>query len=232
MRLHRFILPVSISSDKILVKDKDFFNQIKRVLRLKEGETLILCDGNGNEAVVKIISFEKESVIMESVRRYKINTESEREITLYCAVLKKENFEWVVQKATEIGVKKIVPVITQRTIKLNLRLERLEKVAREAAEQSGRGFVPEIQSPMDFSEAVREHANYDIAVFCDSTGEPAKNIKSKKIAIFVGPEGGWANEELENAQNIGLPKISLGRNNFRAETAAIIAVYVYAQPCN
>ena len=120
---------------KIEISDKNIIHQIKNVLRLKIGDEIVLCDGKSNEAVSKIIdspivrfaedsakrSGNKDSLSLEIVKVFKNNNESEKDIILYCSILKKENFELVVQKAVEIGVKEIIPIITKRTVKLNLK---------------------------------------------------------------------------------------------------------------
>lgn len=146
-------------------------------------------------------------------------------MTLFCSILKKENFEWVVQKATEIGVSVIVPVLTKRTVKTGLNFERLNKIAREATEQSGRGTVPKIRQVVDFTDAIKMRKDFGQALILEqtSTGEPEID-QVGSVAILIGPEGGWEEDEISMALDDGWGAWSLGRTTLRAETAAIVAV--------
>jgi 16S rRNA (uracil1498-N3)-methyltransferase len=153
---------------------------------------------------------------------------ADNQAILYCAVLKKENFELVVQKATEIGVAKIVPVITERTVKLGINMERLHKIIVEACEQSGRGFLPEIVEPMKLEFALKGAESNDANLFFhfSKTKISASDKISGQVGLFVGPEGGWSDEEVNLAKDHNCKIVSFGDNVFRAETAAIIASYL------
>mgnify|MGYP001558469195 FL=1 len=231
---------------KIEISDKNIIHQIKNVLRLKIGDEIVLCDGKSNEAVSKIIdspivrfaedsakrSGNKDSLSLDIVKVFKNNNESEKDIILYCSILKKENFELVVQKAVEIGVKEIIPIITKRTVKLNLKYDRLEKIIKEAAEQSGRGILPILRKAMDFKKAIEEAEQNNINLFFDISGkkisENQLKLNQEKIGLFIGPEGGWDAEELEFAKyNNKFEILSFGKLTFRAETAAIIVSYIF-----
>ncbi len=228
MKLHRFIGNFNFNNSRVKIYNGDFLNQARNVLRLKVGESLILCDGIGNEATATIKEYNKDFVEVEITSMTKNQNESERKAILYCSVLKRENFELVVQKATEVGVAEIVPVISKRTIKLNLRNERLEKIAREAAEQSGRGVVPKLHQMMGF-EAALNHAkeNNSENMFFDISGKkPEFEKNNNSVGVFIGPEGGWEDFEIKKAQKMGFRVVSLSKLTFRAETAAIIAIYL------
>ena len=242
MRLNRFIGNFDLSKKEVSVNDADFINQAKNVLRLKYGDKLILCDGNLNEAVAEIVNLNKEFVELKILETYKNQNEpaspadgTERNIILYCSVLKKENFEWAVQKAVEVGVKEITPIITARTVKLGLNKERLEKIIKEAAEQSGRGILPRLNEAMDFDRAVDlAKNNNDLNLFFNIGGKNVQHSMSNisKIGIFVGPEGGWDEEEIKKAQSSnGFTIVGLGKTILRAETAAVIASYQTVNLC-
>src|SRR3989344_1684412 len=154
MRLNRFFLNIDLDSPKIRITDLEVLNQVRNVLRLKSGDQFVICDGKLNEALVSVDTFNKDSIEAEVLSVNRNQNEPERHVVLYCSVLKKENFELVAQKATEVGVKEIVPIITERTVKLNLNIERLEKIIKEAAEQSGRGIVPVLHKPIEFEKAL------------------------------------------------------------------------------
>jgi 16S rRNA (uracil1498-N3)-methyltransferase len=155
--------------------------------------------------------------------------EPTRRVILYCAVLKRENFELVVQKAVEIGVAEIVPIVTERTVKTNLNLSRLEKIIKEAVEQSGRGVLPKISAPQNFSDTLKAVKGNDINWFC-AIGSDSMSTKLdssvKTIGVLVGPEGGWTAHEIEQAKMAGLDFVGLGRTVLRAETAAIVATFL------
>ncbi len=227
MKIHRFIIPDNLRTGDLEIRDKEIIGQIKNVLRLKVGEKIIIGNGKGQEAMAKITGIGKSSVVLKVQSLRENDNESKNSVTLYCSVLKKENFEFVVQKATEIGIKRIVPVISERTIKFGLNQERLEKIAKEAVEQSGRGMAPVILEPMYFEEAVTNTSEMDGVFFFDSSGKPIKeNSLNGEIAIFIGPEGGWTDLEVSLAKNNGFIIVSLGKLTLRAETAAIVASYI------
>ena len=228
MKTHRFIGEFNLNQNKISITDPDVVNQIRQVLHLKIGERIVLGDGYGEEAIAEITGFGKDSVELSILEKYKNQTEPKTKVVLYCSVLKKENFEWVVQKATETGATEIIPVISERTIKLNLNLERLQKIAREATEQSGRGVMPKIGETLNFKEAIEKAKKENpVNVFFDSSGKTLNEIKlGKKIGLFIGPEGGWSENEKKLAEENGLEILSLSLLTLRAETAAIIATYL------
>lgn len=239
MRLHRFIGNFNFSRNRFKIYDAEILNQAKNVLRLKKGDSIILADGKMNEAVVKIAEFDKKSMEVEILERSVNKNEPERHGILYCSILKRENFEWVAQKATEVGIKEIVPVISERTVKLGFKKERLEKIIREAAEQSGRGILPILRGAVKFSEALENSKQNDLNLFFEMDSQlldPAelREMKSKKIGIFIGPEGGWSPEELttiaETAkENKNFKLRGLGNLTLRAETAAVVASWFVTQ---
>lgn len=233
MRLHRFIRDFNLQTNALLkITDEELVNQIKNVLRLGVGDQIILADGKLNEALVKIVALEKKQVIGKIISVEKNQNEPKISVTLYCSILKKENFELVVQKSVEVGVSEIIPLITRRTIKLNLKEERLRKIIREAAEQSGRGILPVIKTPINFNEALFSAEKNVVNLLFDQSGQIlSKSYYLKdcnKIGIWIGPEGGWDKKEIELAQKKDFKIISLGKLTLRAETAAIIASYLVA----
>jgi 16S rRNA (uracil1498-N3)-methyltransferase len=228
MRQNRFYLEGKFEGDILELTDLPIINQIKNVLRLKEGDFFSLFNGSGVELKVKIKSIRSRAVEVSIVGREK-REESSPEVCLYLAILKKENFELAVQKAVEAGVTQIIPIITERTIKLGLKIGRLKIIIKEASEQSGRFFIPSLKEAITFSEAISQADCSDcLSIFCDFQ-EKNKNIDAKakkKINIFVGPEGGWSTNEQELAQLKGLLPYSLGEYVLRAETAAIVTTWL------
>ena len=125
-----------------------------------------------NEAVAKILLLAKDKAELEILETIKNKNESENHVNLYCSILKKENFELAVQKAVEVGVKEIIPIITARTVKLGLNHERLNKIIKEAAEQSGRGVLPKLDEAIIFDEALKLAKENDLNLFFSSRLSP------------------------------------------------------------
>ncbi len=232
MKIHRFYVPsLSKNGDAISIRDQALLEQWHRVLRLKIGETLVVFSGDGQETTALIEQLDANEARLKIVESREVTTESERNITLYASILKRENFELLVQKATEVGVARIIPMITARTVKLGLKTERLEKIIIEAAEQSGRGRIPTLGATMSFEEVLEDSKKNEMNYLCDVSGESlsAQKIKAKNLGIFIGPEGGWQDEEIKKAKETGCTIVSLGKLTLRAETAGIVASYLFSQ---
>ena len=252
MKIHRFIDNFDLTKKELEISG-EIAHQIIKVLKLKVGEKIEICDKKGTYAIAKIVKIEKNTVLIEINELIK-NQNTDKHINLFCAILKKENFELVVQKATECGVSKIIPVITARTIKTGLNMERLQKIAKEASEQSGRVNVPEILEPIKFNDISETKIEDSINIVFDISGESLfemhKNFQQKifsvhrrhdsqgisnndspSINIFIGPEGGWTEEEIEKANSSNFKIASLGSLTLRGETAAIIATYLISNLC-
>lgn len=234
MRFNRFLGDFNLNDKRIRISNREQISQIKNVLRLGVGDELTVLNGDGREALTVITALHKETAELEVRELRKADNEPKREVTLCCAILKRENFELVAQKATEIGVKKIVPIVTERTIKTGLNHDRLNKIIREAVEQSGRCVVPELTEILNFAKAVElaktaGSANffYDLIHQLDPFASLNAVTDGKTpVAVFIGPEGGWSDEERSLAQKNGLVKASLGNLVLRGETAAIVASYL------
>lgn len=225
-RLNRFYIDQDLSQTFFELADEELLKQINKVLRLKVGEEFCLFNEK-QEIVVEILSASRSSINVSVKNRKEIEKTLNHEVTLYLSILKRENFELSVQKATEVGVKKIVPIISERTVKLGFRYDRLKKIAVEATEQSGRLTIPEISEPLSLKEAIDEaRGNNQQNLFFDLSGQTFLGSDCKKIGIFIGPEGGWTIHELESFRVAGFDLCSLGGTVLRAETAAIVASYL------
>ena len=214
-----------------MITDHDTVHQLVSVLKLAPGERLILADGRGTEVEAEILAIDKDEIKTVAIDKYTNQNEPEREVVLYCAVLKRENFELAAHKAVETGVAKIVPVISEHTVKTGLNLVRVKKIIKEAAEISRRGRLPEIVEPMSFAQALTDAQKNPLTVFFDRSGKPwsvAEKLlkKEKQIGIFIGPEGGWSEAEKNAARDNKFLLVNLGRLNFKAETAVTLAVYL------
>ena len=235
MKIHRFIVDSDLAAPVFEIPDREAARQIRSVLKLKVGETIILGNGRLDEVQCRIHAFSLQGVEVEVVSRGRNRNEFRTQVVLFCAILKKDNFELVVQKATEVGVTEIYPVVSKRTVKLEVNVERLAKVAKEAAEQSGRGFVPLIHDPIKFSEALLYAAPNDANYFFEQGAPPFdRGVLSlrgmDRIGVFIGTEGGWDETEVAAAKQNFFHVASLGTLTLRAETAAIIATYLINGP--
>ncbi len=226
MRLHRFFVTERLSGRKrIALSDADLIHQLKRVFRLSAGDQIVLCDGHGEEYVctIELLSAQEIHVRVEESR---LVVSPSREVWLCVAIIKKDNFEWVVQKATELGVTHIVPIIALRSEKKSLHMERLLKIAREASEQSGRGMLPQVHEPMSLTEALEHPQMPEDKILFHTTGTPllsAERSEPQPVALFIGPEGGWDEREIEVCTAHGVRVRTMGEYVLRAETAATVA---------
>ncbi|MDD4931468.1 MAG: RsmE family RNA methyltransferase [Candidatus Colwellbacteria bacterium] len=226
MKLHRFIGDFDIRKGGAILLPEDFTDQIRSVLRLRPNDIIILSDGHGLEGRARIASLGKNGAIVEILDVSLGDRGLGRKVILFASIIKKENFELVVQKAVECGVEKIVPIISDRTVKLGLNMERLGKIVREAAEQSGRTILPEVSNPVSFSDAL-DIAEGKIILF-HLGGDPfiPASGEDGPVSVFIGPEGGFTEKEAFLARNRGAEITSLGNLVLRAETAAIVASYI------
>jgi len=225
MKLHRFIVS-NLVAGQIQLDDQELYNQWKNVLRLEPGVEILLTDGQGQEALAKIVTYQAKQVLIDIGEVKIIDMGEGNQVTLCCAVLKKENFELVSEKATELGVSRIVPLCTERTLLKNLNPERIEKILMEASEQSGRGDVPVLCGSTNLQDALEKESKEERKIIiCDMDGVSAKDFDfGSTLSIFIGPEGGWSEKEKEIFEKYNTQTISLGSLTLRAETAAIAAL--------
>jgi 16S rRNA (uracil1498-N3)-methyltransferase len=204
------------------VANETLLNQWRNVLRMEEGDKVILFDGGGSESLCEFVSLAKKSATLK-VLETKQGVVPSREVTLYMALIKKDNFEFVLEKSTELGVSSIVPVQADRSEKKGLNYERAKKIVREAGEQSGRATVPTMSEIIPV-----EKLPSNVVVF-DPRGEiSAREYFAKHttapVSLFIGPEGGFTDAEMESFHARNVPIVSTGAQILRAETAAIVAL--------
>ena len=224
----------SVENDFIEINGDDA-RHIALSLRMKKGESLVLCDGKGREAEAVIREAFPESVVLDITERRDSIAEPKTEVVLYQALPKFDKLEYIIQKSVELGVSKIVPVLSSRCISrpdektMKKKLERLRKIADEAAKQSGRGKLPEVGELLSFKNAVAEMVKAETPIFFFEHAEyPLHEIMEKrrggKIAMMVGSEGGFSEEEAAFAAEKGALIASLGPRILRCETAPVAAL--------
>lgn len=229
-KTHRFIGPYPLATGTLRLDDDELAHQMRSVLKLEVGEHVVIGDGTGNEAECRILRYDRGAVTVEGLSIGRNASELPGHTTLYCAVLKADHFELVVQKVTEIGISEIVPIITEHTVKTGVRTERLQKIVREAAELAGRGLVPVVREAIPMERVMTDASQNDVNLFFDPSGASFSGVAKsvRRAGIWIGPEGGWHEREVELSQTVGMKPISLGNLVLRAETAAIVAAYLVA----
>ncbi len=207
---------------------------IARSLRMQPGENLILCDSIGTDYNCVIDSVKDDSVTVRILNFCKSVAEPDVKVTVYQGLPKADKMDSIVQKSVETGAVRIVPVMTARCVSkpdeksAAKKNARWQKIAEEAAKQSGRGVIPEVAPLMSFFEAVKEASrNGEIILFFEGGGESIRNLVSeqtKELAVFIGPEGGFEQSEVDLAVRGGGKVGSLGARILRTETAPIAAL--------
>ncbi|MBP6948987.1 MAG: 16S rRNA (uracil(1498)-N(3))-methyltransferase [Candidatus Pacebacteria bacterium] len=229
MRLHRFYVSQPLG-EEVVIENVSILKQWLKVFRYTKNDSVILFNGDGFDVTYTIeeITLQKGILVQNSKLASYIPT---KKIKLYLSLIKKDNFEFVVQKATELEVSEIIPVLSERSEKKNLNKERLIKIATEASEQCGRGDVPTISDILTLKKALETmHKNEDTFVLQMNginISETRTKNTSNTISLFIGPEGGWSVVEEELFKNMNIVSISLGNTVLRAETASIAALALF-----
>lgn len=233
--MYRFILdPRQIAGAHALF-DEDQARQMRRVLRLRPGDRVLVLDGRGRQYEVMLQEVSNARVTGQVIGQTEATGEPAARLTLFQSLLRREKFEWVMQKCTELGVAAFVPVITRRSLVrgddvTNEKLARWRRIIKEAAEQSERGLLPEVQAPVALEDAFAQAQHYAKTILLWEgaagagvapalAGLPA----APAVALFVGPEGGYDATEVEQAQVAGATVATLGPRILRTETAAVVA---------
>lgn len=226
--LPRLFVRHALSEGATVELDPAQANYLGNVLRLGPGAQLLAFDGMSGEWLALIAAAGKKRMML-SVERRTREPESIPDVWVAFAPVKRAQTDWLVEKATELGAARLVPVMTQRTIAERVRLDRLESIAIEAAEQCGRTRVPEIAEPLPLKRFVEELDPSRHFYFADEGGgDPlATALREGPAVILTGPEGGFTGEERAFVRGSGAAPISLGPRILRAETAALAALAAF-----
>jgi 16S rRNA (uracil1498-N3)-methyltransferase len=235
MRLTRVYVGTPVTPGKPLVVEGTAANHITRVLRLRSGEALTVFDGSGGEFGARIEEFRKESVILSVEEHRKVERESPLSLTLAQGISRGERMDWIIQKATELGVSRIVPVSTKRSVvrlderQAERKLQHWRAIAVAACEQCGRNRIPELTAPVDFFDVLAPETSGNTRLLLSPAGDlRIDDIKDigKGITVLIGPEGGLEDVEHEEAIRKGFKPVRLGPRVLRTETAAIAALTI------
>jgi 16S rRNA (uracil1498-N3)-methyltransferase len=203
-------------------------NYLGNVLRLHVGAELLVFDGSSGEWLARIGEASKKRMTLVVDRKTR-EPETIPDVWLAFAPVKRTQTDWLVEKATELGAARLIPVMTQRTVAERVKLERLESIAIEAAEQCGRTRLPEIAEPVQLPRFIETLDPGRQLYFADEAGgdAPADALREGPAAILIGPEGGFTDEERHIVRGSGATAISLGPRILRAETAALASLTAY-----
>ena len=220
--------------DGVLTLEGESAHHAARVLRLRPGEAVTLCDGRGMDFDCIVESVDRQTVVCRVQNSHPALTEPAQRITLFMALPKGDKMEWIVQKAVELGASEIVPYLSKNCVsrpdRTESKVERWRRIAVEAAKQCGRGVLPFVQPVIPFAQAAARAAQDETALFLyenerqTSLRQALAGGLGDTVSLLVGPEGGFAPEEAEAARRAGLKSVSLGTRILRCETAPIAAL--------
>ena len=241
--MHRFFAePGQIGEKEIVITGADV-NHIRNVLRMRTGEEVLIADGRGAEYRCKLTDLSENEVRAQILWKLDGNAELASAVTLFQGLPKSDKMDLIVQKCVELGVDRIVPVSTKRAVvkldakKEETRLKRWNTISESAAKQSGRGVIPEVSGVMSFEKALEEAKKLDVLLIPYERAEHMAETRrvmgeirpGQSVGIFIGPEGGFEESEVEEAVAAGAKAITLGKRILRTETAglAVMAMLGY-----
>ena len=243
--MHRFIASAENIKDKITISNKKEIHHIQDVLRLKRNKEVIIFDGRGNEYISRIDSLSSQRVELTVISREENSSRKDWSVCLACALPKKSKFDFIVEKATELGADRIIPLKTTRTI-VDLKKEREEKklqhwreIAVNSSKQSQRNSIPVVEKVATFNQAVQEVKKYDLGLIpclparraClfaerQKIEEVLMRFKGKGIIVFIGPEGDFSPDEVSWAVKSGCQPVTLGGRVLKVDSAAFYTLAV------
>ncbi|MCE3255098.1 MAG: rRNA ((1498)-N(3))-methyltransferase [Rickettsiaceae bacterium] len=231
-KIRLLVRETELGAGKIIKITDNDFDYLTKVMRKKTGDELLIFNGRNGEWLAKIVEIEKKFCQIQTIGQNK-EQYFPPNITLAFAPVKNARIDFIAAKATELGIRKFQPIITQHTIVDKINLERFEANIKEAAEQCERLDLPEILEPIKLDKFLRTVLENEILILCDEQGSGKKageilpniNPSNSEIIIFTGPEGGFSAQEFEQFDRIkNLHKITLGPRILRADTAIISAI--------
>ena len=231
---HFFVSPQQVKEEKIYVEGSDV-NHIKNVLRMKLGEKLTVNDGEGWQYLCEVESYEADMAVLHIVEKSKAETELSSRIYLFQGLPKQDKMELIVQKAVELGAYQVIPVSTKRAVvkldakKAGKKVERWQQIAVSAAKQAGRGIVPTVGEVCTYTQALKMAEELDVVLIPYELAEGIEETKKiiagirpgQSVGVFIGPEGGFEEEEVKLAMEAGAKPVTLGRRILRTETAGL-----------
>ena len=236
---HFFVTPSQVKDGKIFVEGSDV-NHMKNVLRMRPGEELMVSDGNNLKYLCAVEEYGEGGAVLRILEEMQTDTELSSKLYLFQGLPKQDKMELIVQKAVELGAYQVIPVSTRRSVvkldekKAQKKAERWQQIAVSAAKQAGRGYIPEVAPVVSYRQAVERAKELDVILIpyelergMQATKKIIKAVRpGQSIAVFIGPEGGFEKEEVEQALGCGARAVTLGRRILRTETAGLTALSV------
>lgn len=222
----------NINDEKIIL-DGESARHIAKSLRMRVGDVICVTDGGGDDYGCQIEEITKDEVVLKVCYKQACESEPSCRVTIYQGVPKSSKMEDIIQKCVELGVCKIVPTLTKRCVSrpddkaAGKKNQRYQKIALEAAQQSGRGIVPKIENMKTFRQAIAEDESDVKIVFYEGGGEKLADIvklDTESVSVFIGPEGGFEQEEVEQIEASGGVRATLGKRILRTQTAPVAAL--------
>ena len=232
--MHRFFIPPEWVTPPTVQLQDQIARQLKTVLRMQAGDELVVLDNSGTEWQIKITEMRRDIIEGQIVNRQAAQSEPTLQITLHQGTLKGQKFEWVLQKGTELGVSRFVPMICERSVvnkveALTKKYARWQEIIREAAEQSRRGRLPVLEVSVPLAEAIKQASSDSLMIMPweEARRSTLKSILAQarvdNISVFIGPEGGFTEQEAAWVREAGGEVVKLGPRILRAETAGLAA---------
>lgn len=244
MKIHRFYVPEDVMETLInntvseVMPDtvdkyfdgEEFIHQLAHVLRFETGDVFHVFNDVEGEYRVSLVSAHKKALQMKIESKIEKNDNGiEVCITLAMSLIKKDKFELVTEKATELGVNDIVPMMTERVVQKHLSQDRLLRITKEASEQCGRVDIPQVSDTVSLSDILKNVKDFNVCLYGNMEGEVSvkeligmtQKDSTKNVLVFIGPEGGWTEGEIQMFMDAGVKSVSIHKNTLRAETAAI-----------
>ena len=236
---HFFVTPSQVKDGDIFVEGQDV-NHLKNVLRVKPGEAVAVSDGDNRKYVCTVERYEEGAAVLRICEEQEADTELPSRICLFQGLPKQDKMELIVQKAVELGVSEVVPVVTRRSVvkldekKAGKKVQRWQSIAESASKQAGRGHIPKVAQVAGFKEALLQASGLDVLLIPYELAEDMRETKKEigsivpgqSVGVFIGPEGGFEREEVEAAIEAGARPITLGRRILRTETAGLTTLSV------
>ncbi|MBR5229536.1 MAG: 16S rRNA (uracil(1498)-N(3))-methyltransferase [Firmicutes bacterium] len=235
-----FVDPSAISGSHIYIEDRSDLHHLTKVLRGKAGMKIDISDGDQWEYETEIEELTADCATLRILDKQKFASEPLVRVTLFQGVPKASKMETVIQKTVEIGVDSVVPVFMERTVvvekgSFTKKLDRWQKIADEAVKQCKRGKIPQVRENCTFKEMMSSLGEYDL-VICPYENEDGYSMKDclrnlkeggkrpEKVAVIIGPEGGFADKEIRDLKEYGAEIVTLGKTILRTETAGMVAL--------
>lgn len=229
---HFFVIPEQVGETEIYVTGQDV-NHMKNVLRMKIGEQVEISDGNNKKYLCEVSAYEEEQAVLRILEIREADTELKSRLYLFQGLPKNDKMELIVQKAVELGAYEVIPVSMKRCVvkldakKAAKKVERWNSISESAAKQAGRSIIPKVSDIVSYREALERAEQLDVVLVPYELEEGMAETKKllhqihpgQSVGIFIGPEGGFEREEVEQAIEAGAHPVTLGRRILRTETA-------------